>query len=63
MQQRNSAPVAAVAEDGASDLIANNAVDKAAEAKFDPISDFKMPWWGWAMAAIAAAGLLVYLVD
>jgi carbon monoxide dehydrogenase subunit G len=63
MQQRNSAPVAAVTEDDASDLIANNAVDKAAEAKFDPIFDFKMPWWGWAMAAIAAAGLLVYLVD
>ncbi len=67
MQQHQAKNAALGDESNASDLIANNAVekgvDKAAEAKFDPISDFKMPWWGWAVAAVLAAGVLVYLVD
>jgi len=62
-QAQDGQQTASAGDVDAPDLVANNVVDAAAEAKFDPLSDFKMPWWGWALAAAAAAGLLMYLVD
>lgn len=64
MPQRPASPPSSDSVSGdASDLIANNGVDNAESARYDPVSDFRMPWWAWLMGAAAVAAWLVSWVD